>query len=48
MTVVCYQGEPGAYSQAAALEVFPNCTPLACPTFRTPWPPFRTGPRATA
>jgi prephenate dehydratase len=33
MTVVCYQGEPGAYSQAAALEVFPNCTPLACPTF---------------
>jgi prephenate dehydratase len=34
MTVVCYQGEPGAYSQAAALEVFPNCTPLACPTFQ--------------
>ncbi len=33
MTVVCYQGEPGAYSQAAALEVFPHCTPLACPTF---------------
>ncbi len=33
MTVVCYQGEPGAYSQAAALDVFPNCTPLACATF---------------
>jgi prephenate dehydratase len=33
MTVVCYQGEPGAYSQAAALEVFPNCTPLPCATF---------------
>jgi prephenate dehydratase len=32
-TVVSYQGEPGAYSQAAALEVFPNCEPLACATF---------------
>lgn len=31
--VVSYQGEPGAFSQAAALEAFPACEPLACPTF---------------
>jgi len=30
---VAYQGEPGANSHIAALEVFPDGTPLACPTF---------------
>jgi prephenate dehydratase len=32
-TVVSYQGEPGAFSQAAALAVFPDCEPMACATF---------------
>jgi prephenate dehydratase len=31
--VISYQGEPGAFSQQAALEVFPACQPMACPTF---------------
>jgi prephenate dehydratase len=30
---VSYQGEPGAFSQAAALSVFPDCEALACATF---------------
>jgi prephenate dehydratase len=31
--VVSYQGEPGAFSQQAARDVFPNCEPLPCATF---------------
>ena len=31
--VVSYQGEPGANSHTAALEVFSDCTPLPCATF---------------
>jgi prephenate dehydratase len=30
---VSYQGEPGANSHTAALTVYPDCTPLPCPTF---------------
>jgi prephenate dehydratase len=30
---VSYQGEPGANSHTAALQVFPDCTPLPCATF---------------
>ncbi|MGE8943739.1 prephenate dehydratase [Leptospira interrogans] len=30
---VSYQGEPGANSHLACLEVFPDCDPVACPTF---------------
>ena len=30
---VTYQGEPGANSHIAALEVFPDCEPVPCPTF---------------
>ncbi len=32
-TIVAYQGEPGAFSQQAAIEVFPQCEPLPCATF---------------
>ena len=28
-----YQGEPGANSHLACLEVFPDCQPFACATF---------------
>ena len=30
---VLYQGEPGANSHLAALEVYPDCEPVPCPTF---------------
>jgi len=30
---IAYQGEKGAYSHLACLEMFPNSEPLACPTF---------------
>ena len=30
---VSYQGEPGANSHLACLEVFPDCEPFACATF---------------
>jgi prephenate dehydratase len=31
--VVSYQGEPGAFSSQAALQAFPDCELLPCPTF---------------
>lgn len=30
---VVFQGEPGANSHLAALEVYPDCEAIACPTF---------------
>jgi len=30
---VAFQGEKGAYSHLACLEIFPNCDPVACSTF---------------
>ena len=33
MTVISYQGEPGAYMEAATLALFPQGQPLPCPTF---------------
>lgn len=33
MKRVAFQGEPGAYSEAAAAEILPGAEPLACPTF---------------
>jgi prephenate dehydratase len=30
---VVFQGEPGANSHIAALEVYPDCEPVPCPTF---------------
>ena len=31
--VVCYQGAPAAFSHQALKQLFPDATPLACPTF---------------
>jgi len=31
--IVSYQGEPGAFSSQAALQAFPDCELLPCPTF---------------
>ena len=33
---VAFQGEMGAYSHLAILEVFPNVEVKACPTFEQP------------
>ncbi|MFS0520293.1 prephenate dehydratase domain-containing protein, partial [Nostoc sp. UIC 10607] len=30
---VVFQGEPGANSHRAALDVYPDCEPVACDTF---------------
>ena len=30
---IAFQGEQGAYSHLACLEVFPNVQAVACPTF---------------
>ena len=30
---LAFQGEKGAYSHLACLEIFPNIEPLSCPTF---------------
>jgi len=30
---IAYQGEQGAYSHLASLEVFPDCETISCPTF---------------
>ena len=30
---VAFQGEQGAYSHLACLEIFPNIEAVACPTF---------------
>ena len=32
-TKVAFQGEKGAYSHLACLEIFPEAEPIACPTF---------------
>lgn len=39
---VAFQGELGAYSHQACLEVFPETTPLACPTFEAAIESVRT------
>lgn len=31
--IVAFQGEPGAYSHQACLEIFPDTSPMACQTF---------------
>ena len=33
MTKISFQGEFGAYSHLACIEVFSDCTPIPCETF---------------
>ena len=35
MTKISFQGEFGAYSHLACIEVFSDCTPIPCETFET-------------
>ncbi|MFN8081170.1 MAG: prephenate dehydratase [Kineosporiaceae bacterium] len=42
-TRVAYQGEPGANSDAAVREVFPQFAPLPCPTFEDAFEAVTTG-----
>jgi prephenate dehydratase len=45
---VSYQGEAGAYSHMAAREVFPQCEPVACPTFEDALATVKSGEVAYA
>jgi prephenate dehydratase len=40
---IAYQGEPGANSDAACREMFPECEPLPCPTFEDAFDAVETG-----
>lgn len=40
---VSYQGEPGANSHLACLEVYPDCEPVACPTFEDALAALKSG-----
>ena len=35
MTKISFQGELGAYSHLACIEVFSDCTPIPCETFES-------------
>ena len=40
---IAYQGEPGANSDAACREMFPELEPLPCPTFEDAFDAVETG-----
>jgi prephenate dehydratase len=40
---IAYQGEPGANSHIACLEVYPDCTPLPCATFEDAFAAIKDG-----
>ena len=40
---IAYQGEPGANSDAACREMFPELKPLPCPTFEDAFEAVETG-----
>ncbi len=40
---ISYQGEPGANSHLACKEAFPECAPIACPTFEDALTAVKTG-----
>ena len=40
---VAYQGEPGANSHIACLEVYPDCEPLSCGTFEDAFQAVKDG-----
>jgi prephenate dehydratase len=41
--IVAFQGEIGANSHAAALDMFPECEPLPCQTFEDAFAAVRDG-----
>ncbi len=45
---IAYQGEPGANSDLACREAYPNMEPLPCPTFEDAFAAVRTGRAALA
>ncbi len=45
---VSYQGEPGANSHLACKEAFPDCIPVACPTFEDALTAVKSGDVALA
>ena len=44
--VIAYQGEPGANSHIACVEMFPDMEPLACPTFEDAFAAISSGKAA--
>ncbi len=47
-TSIVYQGEPGAYSNLACCEFYPDYTPLACRSFAQAFKKVQTGEAALA
>jgi len=46
--IIAYQGEPGANSDIASRDVYPDYTPMACPTFEDAFASVKRGDAALA